>query len=234
MSCSDGISVKLLSSDASDEAVVNAARVSFDGQGDDWHSIPDDYKNDPVKLINYLAKHEHTSPFRHNSFTLRCKAPVFIARQLGKHQTGLSWNEVSRRYVDKDFEFHVPDEWRSRPEGSLKQGSGEAKEFFVTNLLTGERMQYHFAYQDYVALAIEQYDQAIEAGIAPEQARMVLPQSMVVEWVWTGNLMSFAHLYNLRIKSNAQVECQEFAKELHKAIAHVMPVSWNALTKQGD
>ena len=224
----DGISVKLLSSDASDEAVVNAARVSFDGQGDDWHSIPEDYKNDPVKLINYLAKHEHTSPFRHNSFTLRCKAPVFIARQLGKHQTGLSWNEVSRRYVDKDFEFHVPDGWRSRPEGSLKQGSGES--------LSKHQQKYWLdAYQKLQRHALAMYEDMVERGkIAPEQARMILPQSMVVEWVWTGNLMSFAHLYNLRIKSNAQVECQEFAKELHKALAHVMPVSWTALTKQGE
>ncbi len=222
----DGISVKLLSSDASDEAVVNAARVSFDGQGDDWHSIPEDYKNDPVKLINYLAKHEHTSPFRHNSFTLRCKAPVFIARQLGKHQTGLSWNEVSRRYVDKDFEFHVPNEWRSRPEGSLKQGSGTS--------CVDNQSYWQEVYAEAVVQCRELYEGMIAAGIAPEQARMVLPQSMVVEWVWTGNLMSFAHLYNLRIKSNAQVECQEFAKELHKAIAHVMPISWTALTKQGN
>jgi thymidylate synthase (FAD) len=224
----DGISVKLLSSDASDEAVVNAARVSFDGQGDDWHSIPEDYKNDPVKLINYLARHEHTSPFRHNSFTLRCKAPVFIARQLGKHQTGLSWNEVSRRYVDKDFEFHVPDEWRSRPEGSLKQGSGANA---ITNIDHGD---IEISYDKFVDSAVVLYEDMIKNNVAPEQARMVLPQSMVVEWVWTGNLMSFAHLYNLRIKSNAQVECQEFAKELHKAIAHVMPISWTALTKQGE
>ena len=223
----DGISVKLLSSDASDEAVVNAARVSFDGQGDDWHSIPEDYKNDPVKLINYLARHEHTSPFRHNSFTLRCKAPVFIARQLGKHQTGLSWNEVSRRYVDKDFEFHVPDEWRSRPEGSLKQGSGANS---ITNIDHGD---IEISYDKFVDSAVVLYEDMIKNNVAPEQARMILPQSMVVEWVWTGNLMSFAHLYNLRIKSNAQVECQEFAKELHKAIAHVMPISWTALTKQG-
>ena len=224
----DGISVKLLSRDASDEAVVNAARVSFDGQGDDWHSIPEDYKNDPVKLINYLARHEHTSPFRHNSFTLRCKAPVFIARQLGKHQTGLSWNEVSRRYVDKDFEFHVPNEWRSRPEGSLKQGSGTNN---ITNIDHGD---IEISYDKFVDSAVVLYEDMIKNNVAPEQARMVLPQSMVVEWVWTGNLMSFAHLYNLRIKSNAQVECQEFAKELHKAIAHVMPISWTALTKQGE
>jgi len=224
----DGISVKLLSSDASDQSVVNAARVSFDGQGNDWHSIPEDYKNDPVKLINYLAKHEHTSPFRHNSFTLRCKAPVFIARQIGKHQTGLSWNEVSRRYVDKDFEFHVPDEWRSRPEGSLKQGSGANS---ITNIDHGD---IEISYDKFVDSAVVLYEDMIKNNVAPEQARMILPQSMVVEWVWTGNLMSFAHLYNLRIKSNAQVECQEFAKELHKAIAHVMPVSWNALTKQGE
>tara|TARA_R110002012_G_scaffold318308_1_gene536392 strand:+ start:30932 stop:31600 length:669 start_codon:yes stop_codon:yes gene_type:complete len=216
----DGISVKLLSSDASDAAVVNAARVSFDGQGDNWHSIPDDYKNDPVKLINYLAKHDHTSPFRHNSFTLRCKAPVFIARQLGKHQTGLSWNEVSRRYVDKDFEFHEPEEWRERPEGSLKQGSA------------GKHYESDFWYNEHASvidMVMDIYKNMIKKGVAPEQARMILPQSMVVEWVWSGNLMSFAHLYNLRIKSNAQVECQEFAKELHKAIAHVMPLSWTAL-----
>lgn len=211
--------VELLSYDASDEAVVNTARVSFAGHGKEWHELPKDYDKDPAKLIGYLAKHEHTSPFRHNSFTIRCKAPVFIARQLGKHQAGLSWNEVSRRYVDSDFEFHTPDEWRSRPEGSLKQGSGTC----VIPEASG-----------YYEKALEQckhaYQGMIEMGVAPEQARMILPQSMIVEWVWTGNLMSFAHLYNLRIKENAQVECQEFAKELDKAIGNIMPISWKALT----
>lgn len=226
--------VELLSYDASDEAVVNAARVSFAGQGDDWHNLPDDYKKDPTGLINYLAKHEHTSPFRHNSFTIRCKAPVFIARQLGKHQAGLSWNEVSRRYVDKDFEFHTPDEWRSRPEGSLKQGSGQD---YVSTM---EKFDGNFGgyitetpenfYEEHIDNSVALYNSMIKAGVAPEQARMVLPQSMMVEWVWTGNLMAFAHLYNLRIKENAQVECQEFAKKLGEAIGHIMPKSWEALT----
>lgn len=228
------MSVELLSYDGSDEAVVNTARVSFAGHNDDWHELPKDYTNDPKKLIQYLAKHEHTSPFRHNLFTIRCKVPVFIARQLGKHQAGLSWNEVSRRYVDKDFEFHKPEEWRARPEGSLKQGSGSTTVDEITKYdgNFGGNITESVAnfYEEHIENSESLYKAMINGGVAPEQARMVLPQSMLVEWVWSGNLMSFAHLYNLRIKPNAQIECQEFAKELDKAIGHIMPLSWKALT----
>lgn len=232
----DQITVELLSYDASDAAVVNTARVSFAGEGF-WHELPKDYKNDPNKLIKYLADHKHTTPFRHNSFSIRCKAPIFIARQLGKHQAGLSWNEVSRRYVDSGLEFYVPEIWRSRPVGSLKQGSG----IDVVDTLKWEEpsidgdpipmvQNIHQAYDDHIKNSINLYEIMLSNSVTPEQARMVLPQSMETTWIWTGNLMSLAHCYNLRKDGHAQVEAQYFADALDAAIGSIMPVSWESLT----
>jgi thymidylate synthase (FAD) len=212
--------IELLDHQGNDNTVANTARVSmqFDGT---WAALPEDYTEEHRdKLITYLARNHHTSPFRHNSISVRCNVPIFLARQLGKHQVGMSWNEVSRRYVDTPPEFHFPTEWRSIPEGSIKQGSGgvsihsdKCKKLYVQLVSHAEYL----------------YQSMLEKGIAPEQARMVLPQSMMTQFVWTGSLMAFAHVYKLRIDGHAQLEAQDFAKQLDAVIRPLFPVSWAAL-----
>ena len=227
-----GINVELLDFCGSDEAVANAARVSFSQFGE-WNSIPEGYtKAKSDKLIGYLAEHMHTSPFRHNSITVRCQVPIFLARQLMKHQAGLSWNEISMRYCDKPLGFFTPEEWRCRPDKSLKQGSGDG---LVDMLLRGDESygwteKTTTAYFDHIAECVNLYEDMLANNVAPEMARMVLPQSMLTDWVWTGNLMAFSHVYNLRVKENAQVEARVFAKALGDVIEPLFPVAWKALT----
>lgn len=222
------IKVELIDYMGNDLSTVNSARVSFDKESyfEECNDEGCFLADKDIKLIKYLADHKHMTPFRHNQIQLRCHAPIFLARQLGKHQAGLSWNEVSRRYVDTPPEFYVPDEWRGRPDGSIKQGSGlnirlpQLKDHgWVTGPYT------------YATVACEKaYSSMLEAGVAPEMARMVLPQSMMTTWYWTGNLLAFAHVYKERISDGAQLEARHFAKELDKVIAPLFPVSWTALT----
>ena len=227
----EGIKVELLDYCGSDEAVANAARVSFSAFGE-WNGIPEGYtKAKADKLIGYLAEHQHTSPFRHNSITLRCQSPIFLARQLMKHQAGLSWNEISMRYCDKPVGFFTPDYWRSRPDKSLKQGSGNG---VVTHLNENKDSDWtiELDYKHFLNFSLELYQEMLASGVAPEMARMVLPQSMLTDWVWTGNLMAFSHVYNLRSKDNAQVEARVFAEQLNNVLNPLFPVSWKALTEQ--
>jgi thymidylate synthase (FAD) len=168
------------------------------------------------------------TPFRHNAIQLRCAAPIFLARQLGKHQAGLTWNEVSRRYVDTPPAFFIPDEWRCKPEGSIKQGSSSSS---VVRKLTMDGVNYPTdeVYDHLTRVSLITYEVMLEAGIAPEMARMVLPQSMITEWIWTGNLLAFAHVYKERISQGAQLEAQHFAHRLDLVIRPLFPVSWAAL-----
>ena len=208
------IHVELIDSAGGDLSIVNSARVSFAkevkeiGEGDE-------------RLITYLYEHKHDTPFRHNFISLRCSVPVFLARQLGKHQAGLSWNEESRRYIDHPPEFYCPDEWRSRPQGGIKQGS-EGK-----HPLSDEWTN---KYMEYIVQADGLYEGMLKNGIAPEMARMVLPQSMMVNFIWSGNLLSFAHVYNLRAGNGSQAEAQEFATKLSEAIAPEFPIAWEVIT----
>lgn len=204
----------------SDDTIANTARVSMEEEGN-WHELPKDYSPEQRdRLIRYLATHKHTSPFRHTSITIRCSVPIFIARQLGKHQVGMSWNEVSRRYVDTDPTFHFPEEWRSRPDASIKQGSGEVHK---------DNESIKQWYEEYIKATERLYKHMLKENIAPEMARMVLPQSMMTEFVWTGSLMAFAHVYNLRIDAHAQAEAQFFAAELDVIIRPLFPVAWKEL-----
>jgi thymidylate synthase (FAD) len=207
------IKVEYIDHMGSDLSVVNSARVSFDKEVDCVEAKDE-------RLIKYLADHKHMTPFRHNQVQVRCHAPIFLARQLGKHQAGLSWNEVSRRYVDSEPEFYVPDEWRGRPDGSIKQGSGGK---WALNAAANS------SYNEFIERATGLYDWAIRNGCSPEMARMVLPQSMITSWYWTGNLLAFAHVYKERISEGAQLEAQYFAKELDNIIRPLFPVSWAAL-----
>lgn len=213
--------IELLSVQGNDNTIANTARVSMGAAGE-WEELPKDYTvPQRDRLIGYLAKHQHTSPFRHTSIILRCKIPIFLARQLGKHQVGMSWNEVSRRYVKTEPEFFYPDAWRAVPEGSIKQGSAGKHKNHDT---------IQDSYDAFVHSTLDYYNSLLAEGVAPEMARMVLPQSMMTEYIWTGSLMAFAHVYNLRSKEGAQVEAREFADELTKIIEPLFPVAWKALT----
>lgn len=214
------IKVEYVDHMGSDLSTVNSARVSFDKQSH-WKEYEEgDLLSHDEKLIRYLADHKHLTPFRHNQIQIRCTAPIFLARQLGKHQAGLSWNEVSRRYVDIPPEIYYPDEWRARPEGSVKQGSGEVHAY---NKDTKEW------YERFCKQCLQHYNELISEGIAPEMVRMILPQSMMTSWIWSGNLLSFMHIYKERIASGAQLEAQHFAKELRKVVEPLFPVSFSAL-----
>ncbi len=198
----------------SDLTVVNAARVSFDKESNIHGSQSD------AKLIKYLAKHQHWTPFSHPQITMRYTVPIFVARQEFKHIVGFTRNEVSRRYVDDTPEFYVPDVWRSRPEGSVKQGSGAA-------LMDSE--YWHGHYTNYLKQCESMYNQLLMDNVAPEQARMVLPQSMYTSYYITGSLAAYARMVKQRTDPHAQVEIQELAKMVDEAIKPLYPVSWEAL-----
>ena len=224
-----------------DLTVVNAARVSFDkesvGENDVWGHEDFDKEsylsNKDRKLISYLAKHGHWTPFSHPQVTLRYTVPIFVARQEFKHIVGFTRNEVSRRYVDDTPEFYVPDVWRSRPEGSVKQGSGaEFTGYVRTEENSGVDMTMMDVYQEAVNFCQETYRYAIGAGVAPEQARMVLPQSMYTSYYITGSLAAFARMVKQRSDPHAQVEIQELAAMVDEVIRPLYPVSWSAL--QGE
>jgi thymidylate synthase (FAD) len=230
----DQIKVEWINHMGDDLSTVNSARVSFD-KGSDWDGY--DKSGNPVlsgkdtKLIKYLADHKHLTPFRHNAIQIRCTAPIFLARQLGKHQAGLSWNEVSRRYVDTPPEFYTPNEWRGRPDGSIKQGSScdkaEEIEVSVFKFNNDGVMHPSLGYKELVDLCNKWY--TLNSHIAPEMARMVLPQSMMTTWIWSGNLLAFHHVYKERIAEGAQLEAQHFAKELGGILEQLFPVSFKAL-----
>jgi thymidylate synthase (FAD) len=211
------VEVRLIDRLGSDLTVANAARVSFARSSDALTA------NDK-KLIAFLAREGHWSPFGHVQLQFWCKAPVFIARQLMKHQVGLVWNEVSRRYVDKTPEFFAPTTgWRLRA-ADKKQGS--------TDTTHAESEHITAAYDTLMALATDLYTHLVAVqNIAPEQARMVLPQSLMTEWYWTGSLYAFARVCKLRLSGDAQRECQVFAKELDNQIAGVVDLesAWAAL-----
>ena len=225
------INVSLVDHMGSDLSVVNAARVSFSkesqwGWGENHGNDGTYLKDKDVKLINYLAKHDHWSPFGHASMQFHIKAPVFVARQLVKHQVGLVWNEVSRRYVDEEAEFYEPEEWRGRPQNS-KQGSSD--EIIDINPAGDSGPMLVNDYQQVIRSAKWTYEQLLRKGVSPEQARMVLPQSMMTEWYWSGTLYAFARVCNLRCKPDAQKETQNVGWGIDKYAAELFPACWNAL-----
>ena len=206
-----------------DITTVNAARVSFAKQSklectDIVRGTYDLSKRDK-KLISYLAKHKHLSPFNHASVTFVCKAPIFVARQLVKHEY-MPWNEVSRRYVDDNIEFYVPDVWRGRS-ADKKQGSeGTCQPPLWT--------------ESTMSQVLDLYDQMIHDGVAPEQARMVLPQNTMTEWYWTGTLGAIAKMCNLRCKPDTQYETRLIADQISEKMKELSPVSWAALLGEKD
>ncbi len=235
----------------SDLSVVNAARVSFDKISDwDYTVDPNDVnslgvenktlKEADKRIIKFLARENHWTPFGHASLSFHIKAPIFVARQLGKHQVGLVWNEISRRYVDSPPEFYYPCGWRKRNEDK-KQGSYEDE--FIDgfeyqhpfmrdvndNLLPPTMIKTSELVYQAVNQASSAYRLMLEAGICPEQARMVLPQNMYTEWYWTGSLIAFARVCKLRLKKDTQKETRDVAELINTIAEDLFPVSWESL-----
>mgnify|MGYP001049265037 CR=1 FL=1 len=200
----------------SDLSVVNAARVSFGKKSQFEGRVggPDVLSDRDTKLVRYLAKHKHISPFGHAFASFHVKAPVFVARQLVKHKF-LRWNEISRRYVDEEPEFYKPEVWRGRS-ADKKQGSDGVSH---PPMWLGPTMEQ----------VLDLYDQMIYDGVAPEQARMVLPQSTMTEWYWSGSLDAFAAMCKLRCASDTQYETRVVADQINTKMFKLFPVSWDAL-----
>ena len=213
----------------SDISVVNAARVSFGKTSHPVAWMEYDYEDGSrcgdliavldyrdQKLVRYLAKHNHISPFGHAFASFHVKAPIFVARQLVKHSF-LRWNEISRRYVDDEPEFYTPDVWRGRSEDK-KQGSEGVVESNANMLYYNDK-------------ALGLYKQLLDEGVAPEQARMVLPQSTMTEWWWSGSLDALARMCRLRCATDTQYETRVVADQISEVMGDLFPVSWSALMK---
>ena len=207
-----------------DLSVVNAARVSFGKKSEMDMSDPfgpPQLKDKDAKLIRYLADHSHISPFGHCFISVHVKAPVFVARQLAKHSY-LRWSEVSRRYVSDKPEFYSP---KLREAASdKKQGSGDDMEDSVSDSVVEQAG----------IEAAKQYTYLLSRGVCEEQARMILPQSMLTEWIWSGSLDAFSRMVKLRLTSDAQQETREVAMQVYEIIEPLFPVSWEALMVQGE
>jgi thymidylate synthase (FAD) len=200
--------VQLIHHVGSDLTVANAARVSF-------NKISDELTEKDSKLINYLATHDHHSPFNHSFLTFRVKAPIFVARQLVKHKF-MPWNEVSRRYVDDEPEFYFPEHWRARAE-NVKQGSSN----MTTELPT-------YNYKETIKTSLGNYLEALDLGCCPEQARMILPQNTMTEWYWSGTLGAFMDMLKLRLDPHTQQETREVATMIAAQVKELFPVSYEA------
>ena len=209
-----------------DLTIVNSARVSF-GKKSNW--LERIYSGEPqvlsvkdTKLIHYLAKHNHKSPFNHAFATFHVKAPVFVARQLVKHEY-MPWNEISRRYVDSEPEFYTPDTWRGRS-ADKKQGSD-------SSIKLSEYVEHgpEFIHDEARSL----YNDLLNDGVCPEQARMILPQSMMTEWYWSGTLYAFAKMCQLRCAKDTQQESREVAMQVSEYMEKLFPASWEALWEHG-
>ncbi len=196
--------VKLVNQSGGAEEIVNAARVSF---GKKIEKI----EEKDLKLIRYLWENKHTSPFRHIHFTFHIKAPIFVLRQWMKHQVGCSWNEISGRYVQFDYEFFCPEEWRSKPSGSVKQGSGSPFESDENEIISRK-------YLGVLDQCHDLYKELIEIGVCKEQARMILPLSLYSECYWTVSFQALLHFLDLRMDSHSQVEIQDYAKEVQSIL----------------
>jgi len=220
-----------------DLSVVNAARVSF-GKKSGWAKFTAGHADKGVlhdkdrKLIHYLAEHKHFSPFGHCFASFHIKAPIFVARQLVKHKF-LRWNEISRRYVDDDPTYYYPDEWRGRS-ADKKQGSEGVIDLstvadspYNTSILGSGDMAGHVI--EISEWLLETYKTLVLKGVCPEQARMVLPQSTMTEWYWSGSLDAFADMCILRCKDDTQEETRQVADQISKMMEGLFPVSWDAL-----
>lgn len=217
---------EMIDSMGDDNRVVDAARVSFS-------KIAENYTEEQnARLIKYLATHNHFTPFTHNAITMRETVPIFVARQRFKHTVGFSYNEVSRRYVDEEPEFFFPDEWRLKAENK-KQGSSD-KVLTSFDYATHEEGEYSLedafsVYENVLETCLKAYNELLENNVAPEQARMVLPQSMYTSYYVTGSLAAWARAYKLRVDPHAQYEIRTLAEQWDQIIRPLFPISWPLL-----
>lgn len=210
------IEVTLIDSMGSDLSVVNAARVSF-------NKVSTEFSDKDNKLIRYLAQHKHFSPFNHSFISVRVKAPIFVARQLVKHKF-MPWNEISRRYVDEEPEFYFPDYWRAKAD-NVKQGSSDEVMDNIWWIPEDSWYPVKEGVSESVRIALNRYNRMLECDVCPEQARMVLPQNTMTEWIWSGTLGAFCDMLRLRLDSHTQKETQLVAQKIKDIIEPLFPVS---------
>jgi thymidylate synthase (FAD) len=229
------IEVNTIDHMGSDLSVVNAARVSFGKKSEELGFVSRGEKclrpiihDTDKRLIKYLAKHRHMSPFGHAFASFHVKAPIFVARQLVKHKF-LRWNEISRRYVDDEPEFYVPDQWRERS-SDKKQGSSDTVVEFLRMQGFGEQSVHDGSFKHQMH-SLDLYRDMVTAGVCPEQARMVLPQSTMTEWYWSGSLDAFSDMCKLRCKEDTQLETRIVANTISEEMNYLFPISWESLQK---
>lgn len=215
------INVNLIDCMGNDLTVVNAARVSF-------AKTKYSFDEKDEKLIKYLAENNHWSPFSHVFITFKIKSPIFVARQLVKHQVGLSWNEESRRYIDTEPEFYFPDTWRTKSKDK-KQGSNENET--IDTLNNAHSNSIHDVTRNLVNSALTLYELMLSSGVAPEQARIILPQNMMVNWFWSGSFYAFIRVCNLRLNKHAQFETRQVAEKILYNLERIFPVCTKYLIK---
>lgn len=212
--------VEYLDHMGSDVDVANAARVSFAKE-------TEQFTDKEEKLIKYLAKHGHWTPFGHQQIKFRITNPIFLARQLVKHQVGGVWNEESRRYISDDPTFYIPDEWHKKPEGYIKQGSGKCFNKSESTYIKNKTLTQY-------SKCLDLYEEYLKMGMAPEQARMILPLGTNTHWIWTGSLYFWFRVYQLRSSPYAQKDLKSFCKQLDINIDDLFPVSWKALKEYSN
>lgn len=197
--------VELLSVFGDDLSICNCARVSYNKNAADYS------EEQNAKLIKYLVEHKHTSVFRHPQLQFRIQCPIYVERQLFKHQVGMSANSLSGRYVDFSDSYSVIKEWRKQSKSS-KQGS----EGSVNNQLECSKIEHEI-----ISTCKEAYQKLLELGVSKEQARTILPLNLNTTFIWTGSLLSFFHLFNLRLKEDAQFETREIAKQMLELVKNI-------------
>lgn len=243
------IKVEYIGHYGDDLSVVDAARCSFDKKSE-WLVVDGRVDGKPEngkhvgagiyktlsqadsKLIKYLATHKHLSPFNHSFISVRVKAPVFVARQLVKHKF-MPWNEVSRRYVKDEPEFYTPDSWRKAAE-NVKQGSSkdETVNLDIIDTLSNEEGNCIYRPEEVNKAALETYDTLLDLGVCAEEARMVLPQSMMTTWIWSGTLGAFCDMLLLRLDEHTQYETRLVAQQVAEIVKQLFPVSYKALVEK--
>lgn len=201
------MSVELISHWGNDWSVCDAARVSFNKHSSNYT------EEQNIKLLNYLVEHKHTAPFRHPQLQFRITCPIYVERQVFKHQVGMSANSISGRYVDFSDSYTTIKEWRKQSKSS-KQGSEDILNHFEQN-------ECEMIEQNILDICKKGYDRLIELGVAKEQARTILPLNLNTTFIWTGSLLSFLHFFNLRLKPDTQKETREVANQMLECIKNI-------------
>lgn len=221
------ISIKFVDKMGDDFRVFEAAKATLGGEEESGFVRGE---TDHSRLINFLAREKHITPFCHPHVTFECEAPIAIARQLGKHQVGFRWNERSMRYKDSVIDVYVPDMFRGRPD-NLHSGSADidVSGRVVDEGWSGDGVTVAQLYKIVTDQCLHFYNELVKAGLAPEQARFVLPQGMITRWIWTGSLYGWYEVWRQRSSEHAQYEARLFASQLDTHMSSLFPIAWEAL-----